>query len=148
MSPSAAPRDPPAGVFLWRFTVPAAAMDQNGHVNNVVYIQWMQEAAIRHSEACGGTAAMRALGCTWVVRSHQIEYLSPAFANDTIEAATWVVNFRRVRSLRRYRFSRPADARLLAEGSTDWVFVDAATGRPRAIPVSVSACFPVVPDGA
>ena len=84
---------------------------------------------------------MRTLGCTWVVRSHKVEYLSPAYAGDCIEAATWVVNLHRVRSLRRYRFVRISDARLLARGETEWVFVNATNGRPQTIPESVSSCF-------
>ena len=87
---------------------------------------------------------MRALECTWVVRAHKVEYLSPAYSGDCIEATTWVVNFHRVRSLRRYRFVRVSDARLLARGETEWVFVTAGNGRPRAIPESVSSCFTLV----
>lgn len=130
-----------AGTFIHRFNVPADAIDENGHVNNVVYIQWMQDVAIRHSIASGGTAAMRAAGCTWLVRSHTVEYLSPAYAGDSIEASTWVEYFHRVRSLRQYRFVRTSDSKLLARGETVWVFVSAGTGRPHAIPGSVSACF-------
>ena len=132
-------------IFRYAFTVPEDAIDQNGHVNNVVYIQWMQDVAIRHSDAARGTSAMRAVGCTWVVRSHKIEYLSPAFAGDSIEAGTWVVNFSRVRSLRRYKFVRTSDAKLLARGETDWVFVSTENGRPRAIPDNVRKAFPLLP---
>jgi acyl-CoA thioester hydrolase len=53
------------------------------------------------------------------------------------------VNFRKVRSLRRYRFIRVADQTVLAEGETDWVFVDAATGRPQAIPDEIRKAFGV-----
>ncbi len=134
------------GIFRCQFTVPSGVIDENGHVNNVVYVQWMQEVAIRHSETMGGSAAVRAAGCSWVVRTHHIEYLSPAFAGDVLEAATWVVNFQRVRSLRRYRFVRMSDAKLLARGETDWVFVNAKSGRPCAIPESVRTCFTVVSE--
>lgn len=132
-------------VFRHRFTVPPAAIDENGHVNNVVFVQWMQDVAIAHSDAVGGTAAMRESGGSWVVRSHQVEYLSPAYAGDGIEVETWVTGFHRVRSLRRYRFVRTSDGKLLARGETDWVFVG-ANGRPRAIPDPVRACFPLAPD--
>jgi acyl-CoA thioester hydrolase len=60
---------------------------------------------------------------------------------------TWVTNFRKVRSLRRYRFLRVSDQALLAKGETDWVFVDAASGRPRPIPEEVVACFELVSEG-
>lgn len=131
------------GSFRHTFVVPQSAIDQNGHVNNVEYVRWMQEVAIRHSEATGGGAAMRAAGCTWVVRAHRIEYLCPAFAGDCLEAVTWVATVERVRSLRRYRFLRKSDGKLLAQGETDWVFVNARTGKPCAIPETVRACFQV-----
>ena len=99
-----------------------------------------------HSEACGGTRAMEAAGASWVVRSHKIEYLSPAYAGDRIEALTWVVDFRRIRSTRRYKFIRQSDQEVLAQGETDWVFVDATTGRPRKIPSNVSNAFTILPE--
>jgi len=136
----------PGSIYRYESTVPAAVDDQNGHVNNVAYVQWMQDVAILHSDSAGGTRAMDAAGVTWVVRSHKIEYLSPAFAGDRIDAFTWVVNFRRVRSLRRYKFVRKSDNTLIARGETDWVFVDAASRRPRAIPPDVSCAFPLVPE--
>jgi acyl-CoA thioester hydrolase len=105
-------------VYRHGFTVPDNVVDQNGHVNNVAYVQWMQDVAVLHSDVVGGTEAMEGTGAIWVVRSHWVEYLSPAFAGDQIEAFTWVVNFRRVRSLRRYKFVRAMDNTLLAKGET------------------------------
>ncbi len=133
-------------VYSYEFTVPADALDQNGHVNNVQYVQWMQEAAVRHYESLGGVQPAQALGATWVVRSHNIEYLRPAFAGDRIEVRTWVVDIRRVRSLRRYRFTRLSDSRLLVKGETDWVFVDAKTGAPRLVPEEITRIFTLLPE--
>ena len=89
---------------------------------------------------------MHDIGASWVVRSHHIEYLRPAFADDRIEASTWIVNFSRVRSLRRYKFVRPSDGVVLARGETDWVFINAETGRPCSIPEEIKAAFTLVPD--
>jgi acyl-CoA thioester hydrolase len=75
------------------------------------------------------------------VREHRIEYLLPAFAGEEIEIRTWVENVRRVRSLRKYEFVRKSDGKTLVRGETDWVFVDAATGTPRAIPEEVARVF-------
>ena len=136
-----------ARVHRYEFTITPADVDENGHVNNVRYVQWMQDAATRHSEAAGCTQATRALGATWVVRTHRIEYLRPAFAGERVAVLTWVSDFRRVRSLRKYRFLRLSDRAVLAAGETDWVFLDAASGRPRAIPANVSGAFEVVPEG-
>ena len=132
-------------VYSYEFTVPGEAVDENGHVNNVMYVQWMQDVAVRHYEAMGGRQLTLDLGATWVVRSHSIEYLSPAYSGERLKALTWVVNMRRVRSLRRYRFLRAEDDQLLVRGETDWVFVDVKTGHLRAIPPEVTDLFTLLP---
>ena len=134
------------GIYRYDFSVPADVEDENGHVNNVTYVQWMQDVAIRHSGATGCTAATQAAGATWVARSHWIEYLQPAFAGDQIHILTWVSNFRKVRSLRKYKFIRTCDNTVLAQGATDWVFIDTQRKRPRAIPPEICALFTLVPD--
>ncbi len=128
-------------------TIPQNSIDGNGHVNNVAYVQWMQDAAIRHFEALGGTPLMSVAGATWVARSHKIEYMSPAFAGEEIEVRTWIADARRVRSLRRYAFIRPADGKLLVRGETEWVFVNAHDGRPVAIPQEIVERFRLI-DGS
>ena len=84
---------------------------------------------------------MQKIGATWVARSHLIEYLMPAFAGEEIEIRTWIESVRRVRSLRKYEFVRKSDGKVLVKGETDWVFVDAQTGSPRAIPNEVIEIF-------
>jgi len=133
-------------IYHHEFTVPEDTVDENGHVNNVVYIQWMQDVAVLHAEEAGCTRATRLAGATWVVRSHTVEYLRPAYIGDTISVLTWVVNFRRVRSLRRYKFVRPKDNVVIARGETDWVFVDAKTGRPLTVPDEVKNTFELVAE--
>jgi acyl-CoA thioester hydrolase len=133
-------------VYRHEFRVPEDAVDRNGHVNNVVYVQWMQDAAVAHSNAAGCTKATFDMGATWVIRSHRIEYLRPAFAGDEITVLTWVSNFRKARSLRKYKFVRETDGVVIARGETDWVFVDASTGRPRPIPDNVAQVFEVIPQ--
>jgi len=128
-------------VYIRSFTIPADAIDENGHVNNVAYVQWMQDVAVEHYEYIGGVSPMREANAIWVVREHRIEYLLPAFAGEEIEIKTWVENVRRVRSLRKYEFVRKSDDKVLVKGETDWVFVDAKTGRPLAIPETVSKIF-------
>ena len=132
-------------IYRHEIQVPPSAIDENGHVNNVQYVQWMQDAAIEHSERVGCTRLTREAGAIWVARSHTIEYLRPAFQDERITVLTWVTNWRKVRSLRKYRFVRDADGALLARGETDWVCVAAMTGRPRNIPDEVAEVFVLVP---
>ena len=127
----------------YEFDVPPGAIDANDHVNNVEYVRWMQEAAVRRFESAAGNALMAAAGATWVVRSHHIEYLRPALRGERIRVRTWVEDFRRVMSRRRYEFTRAADGAMLARGQTEWVFVDATTGRPKTIPEQIQRLFDV-----
>jgi acyl-CoA thioester hydrolase len=128
-------------VYSKTITIPQSAIDENGHVNNVAYVQWMQDIAVEHYTAIGGISPTQHIGATWVVREHKIEYHLPAFVNEEIEVRTWVENIRRVRSLRKYEFVRKSDGKILVKGETDWVFVDAKTGAPRPIPETVIKVF-------
>jgi len=140
-------RGPMPQIHRYEFVVPREAEDRNGHVNNVEYLRWMQDAAMRHSDTSGCTAATNAVGATWVVRSHKIVYLKPAFAGDRVVVCTWVASLRRVQSLRRYKVFRQTDGALLAQGETEWVFVDARKGSLRSIPRDVKTAFEVLPEG-
>lgn len=134
-----------SSIYRYEIQVAAEMLDGNQHVNNVVYVQWMQDAAVRHSKESGCTRATKEIGAAWVARSHWIKYLRPAVLNDRIAVFTWVVNFRKALSLRKYKFVRISDQVVLAEGETNWVFVDGKTGRPRAIPESILEAFILVP---
>ena len=127
-------------VYTRSFNIPEHAIDENGHANNVAYVQWMQDIAVEHYAAIGGIEA-QGKDATWVVREHRVEYFLPAFAGEEIEIKTWVETIRRVRSLRKYEFVRKSDGKVLVRGETDWVFVDIKTGRPLPIPEQVSKVF-------
>lgn len=141
-------------IHVREFTVPASAMDVNRHVNNLEYLRWMQDVAVEHSTARGwDRARYLAAGVVWVVRSHAIEYLRPAFAGDALQLATWVADRPALRagapprsSLRKYVFWRPADGHVVARAETLWVLVDTGTGRARALPAELRDSFEVVPD--
>ena len=131
---------PISSVYSKTLVIPKSAIDENGHVNNVAYVQWMQDIAVEHYSSIGGVEA-QGYDATWVVREHRIEYLLPAYAGEEIEVKTWVENIRRVRSLRKYEFVRKSDSKVLVKGETDCVFIDANSGRPLPIPEKVSSVF-------
>jgi acyl-CoA thioester hydrolase len=132
--------------YKHQFSVTENILDENDHANNVAFIQWMQDVAVLHSRDSGCTQATRAAGATWVVRSHKIEYLRPALQGDILSVFTWVVNFRRAISLRKYKFVRQKDNSVIARGETHWVFVDIKTGRPATIPDEVRQAFHLIPE--
>ena len=125
--------------------VPAEATDAFGHVNNQRYIAWMQEVATAHS-AANGWPMERYLqtGAAWVVRSHFIEYLRPAFAGDALEIYTWASSLALRDVIRRYQFHRAG--LLLARAETKWVYVDIKSGRPKRVPEELLSSFEAVPD--
>ena len=134
-------------IRIERFTVVAASIDQNGHVNNQEYVRWMQDIATAHSDQQGWTTERYvATKTTWVIRSHFIEYIRPAFAGDALLAATWVADISAQSSRRKYRFVRARDGKTLVEAETVWVYCDATNGRPTDITNEVREAFPVVTD--
>jgi acyl-CoA thioester hydrolase len=134
-------------IFEHPLTVAPEDIDPVGHVNNVEYLRWLQDAAIAHSAAQGWSMDRhRTLGHGWVVRSHTIEYRSPAFAGDELVIRTWISTLARVTSMRRYEITRPADGTILAVAQTNWAYVTFATHAPCRIPKDVAEAFEIVPD--
>lgn len=132
-------------MFAQTFSVTEHAIDELGHVSNLKYLAWMQDIAIHHS-ATRGWPVERYLenGAVWVVRSHFITYIRPAFAGETITLRTWVAEFRQRSSTRRYLVWRTNDQQVLVEAETVWVYVDRQSGRPRRIPAELRGAFEVV----
>lgn len=132
-------------IFEFRHIVQETEIDALGHVSNLHYLRWTQDAALAHSAAQGWPAQRyHDAGEGFVVRSHQIEYLRPAMPGDEIIVRTWVAGFRRVSSLRRFEIVRANDSKLLAKAATDWAYVNFRTGYPKRIPPEVSGAFQVV----
>jgi len=134
-------------VFDFPHTIGDNEIDAQGHVSNLEYLRWMQMAAVAHSAAQGWPAERyQQIGAGWVVRSHQIEYLRPAFAGEQIIVRTWVSDFRKITSLRKYRILRIRDDELLAVAQTNWAFIGLEQRVPRRVPSELVSSFVVVPD--
>ncbi|HEY3149471.1 MAG TPA: thioesterase family protein [Dongiaceae bacterium] len=132
-------------IFRQELTVTEEATDEFGHVNNQRYIAWMQEVATAHSAANGWPMARYLeIGAAWVVRSHFIEYLRPAFPGDRIEIFTWASNLALREVSRRYLFRRASG--IVARAETKWVYIDLKSGRPKRVPEELLASFEAVRD--
>ena len=128
--------------YIYTFTVKENDIDFNSHVNNVVYLSWMIEAATKHGSAVGsGYHKCLEFGGTWVAKSHTIEYKKPAFKNDELQMKTWIQDIGKILSTRCYELTRTSDAAVILEGKTEWVFVDSKKMRPMRIPEGVIAGF-------
>ncbi|NQV73771.1 acyl-CoA thioesterase [bacterium] len=132
--------------FAWKFSVPQEAIDSQGHVNNVAYVQWMQDLAVKHTQSVGGDVVADQNGIIWVVRSHEIEYLRQVFVGEVLRAETFIEDTQRATSVRRYVFTRVTDEKIVARGRTNWVCLDKVSGRPRAIPDDVMKAYDQLPN--
>ncbi len=134
-------------VYEHLLVVAPQEIDRLGHANNLAYLAWMQAAALAHSAAQGWPAERyERLGTGWVVRSHEIKYLQPAYAGQNVVVRTWVADMGKVASTRRYKIVRSDDETLLASAATQWAFVDFETGTLRRIPEEVQQAFELVSD--
>lgn len=131
-----------ANPFIYQLTAHGDDCDAQGHVNNAVYVRWMDEAAYAHSAALGyDWDRYKKLGASFVVRRHEVDYLSPAFANDQIVVATWPCVMEKFNATRRHQLVRKSDGVTLARAHTDWVYLDLETGRPQRIPQQMIDAF-------
>jgi acyl-CoA thioester hydrolase len=119
-------------------------VDGMGHVNNIVYVRWIQEVALAHWFAVAPAEAQAAM--TWVVLRHEIDYLRAARPGDAVRARTWIGQAQAIRYERQTEIVR-ADGTVLARARTLWCPVDAATGRPRRVPPEVRAAFSTPDEG-
>jgi acyl-CoA thioester hydrolase len=127
-----------------RIRVSGDDIDELGHASNLVYLRWVQEAAIDHSRAVGlGVAEYLARGTAFVVRRHEIEYLRPALVGDEIDVSTWVASLGAATSERRTAIRRVGDGALLARAVTQWVHLDLSRGRPVRTPEAVRGRFTI-----
>lgn len=129
-------------MFRWPILVSERDTDAFGHVNNAVYVRWLQEAGTAHWMALATEAEQRTL--IWFVARHEIDYLKPCFAGEDIVAETWCENPRGARFDRRVRI-RGADGRIRAEALTTWVLIDGRSQRPMRIPAAIIARFDTPP---
>ena len=102
-------------------------IDELGHVNNVVYVRWMQDVAIAHWRAAATEAQQDEVA--WVAIRHEIDYKSAALLTDAVVARTWVGTADAVRFERHTAIVRKADGKVLARGRTLWCPIKRKTGR-------------------
>ena len=103
-------------IFAYHHTVVHSEIDELGHANNAVYVNWMQAAAIAHSNAQGWPSERyRENSNAWVARSHHIDYLSPAYESEEIIVHTWIAAMQRATCVRRYEMVRQPDQVILRE---------------------------------
>jgi acyl-CoA thioester hydrolase len=135
----AAPDPAPDASFAVVLRVAADDLDEQAHVNNLVYVRWVQDTAVAHWVAL--TTAQDRAEVGWVCTRHEIDYLAPALLDDELEVRTRVGHARGLTFERHTEVKRLRDGRMLARSRTLWCPVDPRTGRPRRVPDALRTLF-------
>ena len=130
---------PPAAAYELPLEVKPEDIDELHHVNNVVYLRWVQDVATAHWKVLATPSEQREVG--WVAVRHEIDYRTPAMPGDGIIARTWVGAADGLRFERHTEILRARDRKLLARARTVWCPVDFQTGRPKEVSPELRARF-------
>jgi acyl-CoA thioester hydrolase len=114
-------------------------IDEQNHVNNTVYLRWVQDVATAHWRAIANPEAQENIG--WVVIRHEIDYKTPTGLKDKILLRTWVGKASRLTFERFTEIRRNSDGQLLSKARTLWCPINAKTARPTRVPAEVRAQF-------
>lgn len=116
-------------VYITTRIVQEQDLDEMNHVNNVVYLEYLQDLATEHWEKQVPPAILEELN--WVVRKHEIAYFRPARLDDLLTLKTWVESFSGVTSIRHYEIF--LNDQLIVQAKTEWIAVDPQTHKPKRI---------------
>ena len=131
-----------SSIFDLRLQVQAEHIDQLGHVNNVVYMHWMQDVATAHIDALGlGLKEYIELKHAMVAVEHHVQYRKAAFKEDEIILRTWFDDINALHSSRQYVFYRPKDNSILFVAQTKWACVEIETGRAKRMSPSFTQAY-------
>lgn len=136
--------------FEYHLTVPASAIDVLGHVNNVVYLDWVQIAASKHWNHAtrdyfkDENQEEERLGIhkmAWVVMDHHIKYKAEAFEGDEIIVTTFVKTFTAATSVRHTEIHRKGEEKILVSAVTNWCLLKMPEGKPMRVPEEILELF-------
>lgn len=125
--------------FEQTLVVESEDIDELGHVNNIVYLRWVQEIATLHWAAAAPQQAQDEL--LWVVSRHEIDYKAPAMLGDKINLRTSVGKAAGLLFERNTVIHRATDHQLLAQARTLWIPINRQTRRPQRVRPELRALF-------
>ncbi|MEO5641378.1 MAG: acyl-CoA thioesterase [Sphingomicrobium sp.] len=126
-------------VFTRQISATDADIDELGHVNNAVWVKWIQDVAVAHWDAVADPA--HAAAYVWVIVRHEIDYLRAVLPGETVTARTWVGEAPRGARFDRHMEFTGDDGKVRVRAKTQWAIIDKAAGRPIRVPADVIAPF-------
>ena len=125
--------------FTLQLTALPEHIDELGHVNNAVWVQWIQDIAVAHWRSVA--APEHDAAYVWVIVRHEIDYLRAAHEGDRITARTWVGDQPKGARFDRLVELAGGDGKTCVRARTFWAIIDRASGRPIRVPPQVVAPF-------
>jgi acyl-CoA thioester hydrolase len=123
--------------FEHQFIVPKADIDEQGHVNNVAYVRYVQEVAVAHWFHVTNQEQQEKFA--WFLIRHEIDYKKQAFEGEALTVKTWVTDWSAATCERWVEIYRETD--LLVKSKTIWCLLDRRTYRPKRIPPELTGLF-------
>lgn len=123
--------------FSHSFSVSSKDIDENDHVNNVAYVQWIQDVALAHWLAVADATMCK--NFTWMLTRHEVDYKQQAFENEEVTATTWVGDATRVTCERFTEITRGED--LLVKAKSTWCLIDREKAKPARITTELRELF-------
>ena len=128
--------------FVLPLQAQADHIDHYGHVNNGVYLDWLQQVGWAHVEQMGLSLELyRRLDRALVVHRHELDYLAPAYGDDQLVMATWVVQFNRVSVYRCFQLQRVSDGKTLFRAYSHYVCTRMSNGKACRLPPEFLAAY-------
>lgn len=124
--------------FSLDVTAEARHIDELGHVNNAVYVGWLQDVATAHWYAAAPAAI--ADRNVWVVVRHEIDYRAPTREGETVTLSTWVGAAKGARFDRHVEIHGP-DGKLRVKAHSWWAMLDRDSMRPQRVGADIIAHF-------
>jgi acyl-CoA thioester hydrolase len=128
--------------FQLSITVQPEDIDQANHVNNVVYLRWVQDVSEGHWLEVATNEMKESY--YWVAIRHEIDYKNPGFLGDELLLNTYLKEYGGVRSKRAVQIIRKSDNKLLVESLTTWILMSSASNKPARISEDMMELFPKI----
>ena len=121
------------------FTADPSHIDELGHVNNAVWVQWIQDIATAHWQAVASVAHQAAY--VWVVTRHEIDYRGNIAAGESVSGETFIPDPPRGAQFDRCVVFRNTQGKAIVQARSTWALLDRATGRLCRVRPEIAAPF-------
>ncbi|AZS51763.1 acyl-CoA thioesterase [Entomomonas moraniae] len=117
-------------------------IDELGHVNNAVYVRWLEQCARQHSNQLGLTLSVfQQLDRAMAVIRHEIDYLASSYSGNLLQMATWITDMDKLRVTRQFQLINQQTGQTILQAQTVFCCIQMTTGKPKRMPQKLVMCY-------